>query len=87
MPDERSMSPEAIQWLDRAMDNYYRQRIYGILTQVTSDSPLVEVLQHWNNIVEVMCGTSQTLKNELYDAAMIDVKISNVAKNWLRSIR
>lgn len=85
--EEHGLSPEAIKWLDQAMDNYYHQRIYRILEQITSDSPSQEVSQHWEDIVEEMCGTSQTIKDELYTAAMIDIKISDVAKKWLRKIR
>lgn len=87
MPTEYGMSPESVKWLDQAMDHYYHQRIYGILGQVTSNSPSATVVQLWNDIMEEMCGTSQTLKDEIYNAAELDHNISPVAKNWLKTIR
>lgn len=80
---EHNLSPAAIAWLDKAMDSYYRDRIYRILRQVETHSHAT-VAKQWEEILTEMCGNDQVQKNELFDAAMKDKTISQVAKNWLK---
>ena len=80
---EHGLSPKGVDWLDKAMSTYYKQRIYTILDQVDAE-PSTDLLATWNHLLEEMCGESKTLKTEIYDAAMEDTKVSAAAKTWLR---
>ncbi|MBX9621967.1 MAG: MerR family transcriptional regulator [Alphaproteobacteria bacterium] len=80
--------PQVVTWLDKAVDAYYRGRIYSTLAQVEVQ-PSDIVLKQWNELLEDMYGNVQTpkiqtLKNELYEAIQKDDKISPAAKNWLK---
>jgi len=80
---EHNLSSEAIDWLDKAMDAYYRDRIYGVLNQVETQSHEV-ILKQWKELVIDMYGNEQAPMNELFDEAMNDDKVSQAAKNWLK---
>lgn len=80
---EHNLSSEAIAWLDKAMDAYYRDRIYGVLNQVETQSHEV-ILKQWKELVIDMYGNEQAPMNELFDEVMNDDKVSQTAKNWLK---
>jgi len=80
---EHNLSPEAIAWLDKAIDAYYRSRIYNVLNQVETH-PHEVVLKQWEELLTEMYGENQTAKNALFNEAMNDDKISHAAKNWLK---
>jgi len=80
---EHNLSPEAIAWLDKAMDAYYRNRIYDVLNQVETQSHEV-VLKQWEELLTDMYGNEQAPMNELFSEAMKDDKVSQAAKNWLK---
>lgn len=81
---ENALSPEIVNWLDRAMDAYYRNQIYSILDEVGTKSH-DGARTKWNDLMAEMCGESQTLKDGIVDAAQSDVKVSATAKNWLKT--
>lgn len=79
---------EVVTWLDKAVDAYYRERIYSTLALVELQ-PSDIILKQWNELLEDMYGNVQTpkiqtLKNELYKAIEKDDTISPAAKNWLK---
>lgn len=80
---EHNLSPEAIIWLDKAIDAYYRNRIYTVLDQVETH-PHDVVLKAWEELLTDMYGNQQALKDTLFNEAMSDDKISQTAKNWLK---
>jgi DNA-binding transcriptional MerR regulator len=80
---EHNLSPESIIWLDKAMDAYYRNRIYNVLNQVETH-PHEIVLKQWEELLTDMYGENQTPMNALFNEAMNDDKISQAAKNWLK---
>ncbi len=82
---KHGLSPKGVDWLDKAMSAYYKQRIYTILDQVDAE-PSTELLATWHHLLEEMCGESKILKTEIYDAAMEDTKVSAAAKTWLRQM-
>lgn len=83
--DEHGLSPASVSWLDKAIDAYYRDRIYSILNQVGSYSSS-DMLKSWENLMSDMYGDNQTLRNDLIKTAMTDDKVSQDARNWLKKI-
>ncbi|MFT3741470.1 MAG: MerR family transcriptional regulator [Gammaproteobacteria bacterium] len=85
MGEEHGLTREMVEWLDQAMDNYYRKKIYGLLENigVISDE---EMILLWKNLMTDMYGDVDTLKQSLLEMALKDDKISEKAKNWLRKI-
>jgi len=84
--EETGLTPEVIQWLDKAMDAYWRDRIYAIFDQVGKISANT-VLNLWNEVLDDMYGEDVTRKKSLYNMALKDEKISKDAKRWLQSLQ
>ena len=82
---EHGLTPESVAWLDQAQEAYYRGRIYSTLNLLPTEKPET-VLKLWNELMEDMYGDSQPLKDELYEAAMTDDKVSVAARKWLKQI-
>ena len=83
--DEVGLTPEIVSWMDKAMDAYWRERIYGILEQVGKASSST-LLSMWNEVLVDMYGDDSLRKDTLQKVALDDEKISLEAKAWLRSI-
>lgn len=83
--DEDTLPPKSFSWLDKAIEAYYRSRIYNILDQV-DNNPSGNVLKQWQELVTDMYGDDKSLKNELVTLALNDEKVSQIAKNWLKQI-
>ena len=77
------VSPEVVAWLDKAINEYWRRRIYALLDQVDTLSSGA-LLKLWNDILTEICGDNQTHKDAVFEAAMADDKVSRAAKNWLK---
>lgn len=80
---ESALSPQMVDWLDKAIDAYYRKRIYWLLNQIESDSAIRES-KEWEELLEEMFGNSDSSKQAVVDTVMKDDKVSLSAKNWLR---
>lgn len=85
LDNEHGLSPAAVAWLDKAIDAYWRQRIYSILSQVGVQADEL-VLQQWHEVVLDMCGDDAAAKASLLEAALKDEKISQAAKKWLKAV-
>lgn len=83
--DGSGMTPEIIGWLEKAMDAYWRQRIYSLLDRVGNDGD-ADLLAAWNSLLDDMYGDQDSRKAEIYKMAQIDTKISEAAKAWLKTI-
>ncbi len=83
--DEVGLTPEIVSWMDKAMDAYWRDRIYGILDQV-GKAPSASVLALWNEMLVDMYGEESSRKNAIYEIALNDDQVSPDAKAWLRNI-
>jgi DNA-binding transcriptional MerR regulator len=59
---EHNLSPEAIAWLDKAIDAYYRDRIYTVLGKVETH-PHEVVLKAWEELLTDMYGQMQRMHN------------------------
>lgn len=84
--EEVSLTPEIVSWLDKAMDAYWRQRIYNILAQVgKASSNNVEKL--WNELLDDMYGDDQERRKSVLDDVLLqEDDISNNAKKWLQNL-
>lgn len=83
--DEAGLTPELVLWMDKAMDAYWRDRIYGILDQV-GKLPSSAVSNLWNEVLDDMYGDEGDRKNALEDIALKDDKVSPEAKAWLEAL-
>lgn len=84
---EVGLTPEIVSWMDKAMDAYWRDRIYGILNQVGSRGSDEAIFKLWNEVLDDMYGEENTRKKEIYDIALTDDKVSEKAKQWLKKLR
>lgn len=84
--EEVGLTPETVSCLDKAMDAYWRDRIYGLLNQVGKE-PSDVILKRWHEVLDDMYGEDEQRKTEIYDIAFADENISEQAKAWLKTIR
>lgn len=84
--EEAGLTPDIVAWMDKAIDAYWRDRIYGILNRVGKSSGET-VLKLWNEVLEDMYGEDNPRKDDIYDIALADKHLSETAKEWLRTIR
>jgi DNA-binding transcriptional MerR regulator len=82
MEGDLALEPEVVAWLDKAMDNFYRSRIYNILAQVEVQAT-PELAQRWDDLMTEMYGNAQQLKQACYEAGKDDPKVGPKAKKWL----
>ncbi len=83
--DEIGLTSEHMAWIEKAVDAYWRDRIYGLLNQVGT-IPASTALTLWNEILTDMYGNEESRKSIIYEMALKDDKISHAAKVWLKSI-
>lgn len=83
--DYHGLSFEGVEWLDKAMDAYYLDRMYNILNQIDK-LPINKIETQWNELQTELCGDDQASKNELIKVALSDDKIIDAAKKWLKQI-
>jgi DNA-binding transcriptional MerR regulator len=83
MEGDHYVDPDIIDWLDKAMDAYYRERIYLILDQVTNKSE-PDLKEQWLELMEEMYGSCEELKQELMAVTLKDDQITPLAKDWLQ---
>ncbi|OEH45211.1 hypothetical protein lpari_03833 [Legionella parisiensis] len=72
-------------WLEKALDAYWKHRLYGILEQV-GKTPDSNILTLWNKALDDMYGEETSRKYAVCDIALKDEKVSPEAKTWLKSI-
>jgi len=84
---ESGLTSEIVSWVDKEMDAYWRDRIYGILNQVGSGVSDETIFKLWNEVLDDMYGEDTTRKKEIYDIALADEKVSEKAKEWLKTLR
>ncbi len=85
--EEVGLTPESVLWMDKAIDAYWRDRIYGILNKVGSGVSDETIFKLWNEVSDDMYGEDNARKKEIYDIALADEKVSEKAKEWLKTLR
>lgn len=83
--EETGLTPEIVSWMDKAIDAYLRDRIYGILNQVGTGVSDKEILKLWKDVLDDMYGDDEARKKIIYDMALVDEKVSHYAKEWLKT--
>lgn len=83
--EEVGLTTDMVSWLDRAMDAYWRGRIYSLLNKV-GEMPSSQLLSDWNQLMDEMHGDDLARKSEVLQAALSDEKVSADAKQWLKGI-
>ncbi len=83
---EVGLTPEIVAWMDKAMDAYWRDRIYGILNQVGA-VPDETIFKLWKQTLDDMYGEDNSRKKEIYNLALADKKVSQKAKKWLKTLQ
>jgi len=81
------ITPEIVSWMDKAMEAYWKGRIYGILDKVGTGIADETIFKLWNELLDDMYGEDNARKKEIYDFALVDEKVSEKAKEWLRTLR
>ncbi len=85
--EEVGLTPEIVSWMDKAMDAYWRDRIYKILHQIGTGISDETIFKLWQEMLDDMYGEDDSRKKEIYAIALADEKISKTAKKWLKTIR
>ncbi|MCW8450802.1 MerR family transcriptional regulator [Legionella quinlivanii] len=83
--EEHGLTPEIVGWMDKAMNAYLKQRAYTILNNVGKISSS-ELLQGWSQLMDEICGVQGDKKSAITVIALQDEKISQEAKEWLKSV-
>lgn len=85
MDGDRALAPEIVAWLDKAIDNYYRERIYALLDQIERGATPA-LVHSWNDLMTEMFGDSEELKQAAFAAGAREneSRIGPNAKKWLR---
>lgn len=84
--EETGLTPEIVCFMDKAMDAYLRDRIYAILNQVGSLVPHEIILKRWEKVLDDMYGEDDLRKKQIYGIALADEKVSEKAKEWLKTL-
>ncbi len=82
---EVGLTPESVSWLEKAMDAYWRKRLYDILNQV-GKTPSDTILKLWTEALDEMYGEEEGRKKAIFDAGLKDEKVSSEAKKWLQRL-
>ncbi len=82
--EEVGFTPEIVSWIDKAMDAYWRERIYTVLAQASMISSS-ELLVRWNEIMDDMYGDEGERKLDIPRAALDDAHVGPDAKQWLKA--
>lgn len=81
--EEHNLSSEAIEWIDKAVEAYYKDRIYKVLNQLETHSHEL-VLKQWEALLTDMYGNEQASTHEFFNEILQDDKLSQTAKSWLK---
>lgn len=86
---EIGLTPELFSWIEKAVNAYYEARIRNVLEQVGTISSSA-VLKLWNELLDDMYGDDNATKRErmesIIEIALKDGRVSQIAKDWLKSL-
>ena len=83
--DEHGLSPQAVVWLDQALDAYHRERILQVLNKVGSVDE-VTLQTTWRNLMNDMFGDDEASKRQIAEVGMTDQAVPAAAKAWLKRL-
>lgn len=79
--EDHKLSPDAVAWLDKAIETYYESRVSAVLAQIGT-KPDAESLEEWENLLTEMFGDDQNKKNEIVREA--SKQGTSLIKGWLK---
>lgn len=82
--EEHGLTSDIVQWMDKAMDAYWRRRIYSLLDAV-EHKPSDQLLNEWNVLMDEMYGDQVEKKAEIFVAVLQEDRVSAKAKAWLKA--
>lgn len=82
---ETGLTSQTVSWLDKAVDAYWRKRIYHTLNLVGS-KPSLDVAKLWNELMDEMYGEDEARKAEIINVVLNDDSISTDIKKWLQNL-
>lgn len=80
---KHGLTPEAIQWLDKAYAAYYGKRIAAILSKIPTHTDN-EVKAEWDKFLEEKCGKDEMMKKEFVSYVINNDRCVESTKQWLR---
>ncbi|KTD73425.1 MerR family transcriptional regulator [Legionella tucsonensis] len=83
--DDIGLTPEIMAWLEKALDAYWKNRLYSILEQI-GKAPVSTILTLWDKALDDMYGEETSRKYAVCEIALNDDKVSPEAKAWLKSL-
>ena len=84
--EEVGLTPEIVEWIGKASDVYWRERVLSVLNQVGKSSS-EKILKQWNEVLDDMYGNEIARKERVVELALQDDAISDEAKAWLNSLK
>lgn len=79
------LTPEIVSWMDKAMDAYWRNRVYSILEKVGLE-PCEVIKKLWDEVLDELYGNDAERKRTIYSLMLADENISRDAKAWIKKI-
>lgn len=83
--EDVGLTPERMAWLEKAMNAYWKKRLFGILEKAGT-LPDSDLRMLWDQALDEMYGNETARKNAIYDIALQDEHISPAAKKWLKNM-
>lgn len=88
MEGEHELPPRVVEWLDKAVDSYYRNRIMAIFARVdaNNDKTMDKALkQQWQLLLTEMFGNSENLKKDFLKMVETEFQVSKKSKDWVKN--
>ena len=82
---ELGMSPEAANWLDKAMDAYAQDRVFAILSLIET-YPQETVVKRWDEMLHDFFGDDQVKRKEFCLTLIDDNDVPTFAKDWIKRV-
>jgi DNA-binding transcriptional MerR regulator len=83
--DEAGLSPEALAWLEQAINAYWRDRVESLFERIGIESDAT-VLTLWKTLLDELYGEDEARKHDLYALLLSDAQLSPAAKDWLQRL-
>ncbi len=83
MDEGISLSQESFEWLDKAINAYFCNRVKTVFDQIETKSPNT-ILKQWEELLTDMHGNDQNGRDKIFDYILNDDELSQTAKNWVK---
>lgn len=82
---EIGLTVEIVNWIEKATNAYWRDRIEGILNLVGKQADST-VLSLWNEALDDLYGEEEARKQTIYQTILSENRVSPEAKQWLKNL-